>query len=289
MKSFRGKKALVTGAASGIGRALALALAKEGADLYLIDVDDANVQATAHDARTCGVEAITRHCDLTDPAQIAATVDAVLAHWGALNILINNAGISDRRKTHEVSDTEWDRMLAINLSAPIMLTRKLLPTLLANEAHVLNVCSIFGLVGTHKAAAYQTSKFGLVGFTSALRAEYGSPQFGVTALCPGFVRTPMMDRLNAMLARRAPPAWIFTTPETVAARALVGIGRDRGIVVVTPFARIYWLLGRLFPGLIDIVYRRPWRQRKKRAAVARELQQTIAHTTDAAPRRGHIT
>lgn len=289
MKSFRGKKALITGAASGIGRALALALAKEGADLYLVDIDDANVRATARDARSRGVEATTRHCDLTDPAQIIATVDAVLAHWGALNILINNAGISDRRKTHEVSDAEWDRMLAINLSAPIMLTRKLLPTLLANEAHVLNVCSIFGLVGTRKAAAYQTSKFGLVGFTTALRAEYGSPQFGVTALCPGFVRTPMMDRLNAMLAKRAPPDWIFTTAETVAARALDGIRHDRGIVVVTPFARIYWLLARLSPSLIDIGYRRPWRHRKKRAAVAQGTPQAVAPASETAPRRRHIT
>jgi short-subunit dehydrogenase len=285
MKSFRGKKALVTGAASGIGRALALALAKEGADLYLIDIDDANMQATAQEARSCGVEATTRHCDLTDPAQIAATVDAVIAQWGALNILINNAGISDRRKTHEVSDVEWDRMLAINLSAPILLTRKLLPTLLANEAHVLNVCSIFGLVGTRKAAAYQTSKFGLVGFTAALRAEYGSPQFGVTALCPGFVRTPMMDRLNAMLAKRVPPDWIFTTAETVAARALDGIRRNRGIVVITPFARIYWLLARLSPGLIDIAYRRPWRQRKSRAAATPEIHEAVAPATDPAARR----
>jgi 3-oxoacyl-[acyl-carrier protein] reductase len=196
MRTLRGKTALVTGAASGIGRAITIALARERADLYLVDIDDINLESAALEARSHGVAVVTRHCDLAEPTQITATVDTLLAHWGGrLNVLINNAGIADRCFTHEMSDAQWNRIIAVNLLAPIQLTRMLLPTLLANDAHLLNVCSIFGLVTTRKAAAYQTSKFGLVGFTTALRAEYGSPEFGVTALCPGFVKTPMMDRI----------------------------------------------------------------------------------------------
>ncbi len=161
-------------------------------------------------------------------------------------------------------DTEWDRIIAVNLLAPIALTRMLLPTLLANDAHLLNVCSIFGLTTTRKLAAYQTSKFGLVGFTAALRAEYGSPEFGVTALCPGFVQTPLMKRIADAHRYWVPSAWMYATPEKVAARALDAIRRNKGIVVVTPVARINWLIARLSPGLIDSLYRRPWRYWRKR-------------------------
>jgi len=261
MHTLRGKKALVTGAATGIGRAIAIGLAREGVHLYLVDVDDVSLESAARKARSHGVEVVTRHCDLADSAHLAATVEAVLAHWGHLNILINNAGIADRCHTHEMHDSEWDRIVTVNLLAPIALTRMLLPTLLANDAHLLNVCSIFGLTTTRKLAAYQTSKFGLVGFTAALRAEYGSPEFGVTAVCPGFVQTPLLKRIVDTRSRRVlvPPAWMVTTPEKVAARALDAIRKNKGIVVVTAFARINWLVARLSPGLIDFLNRRPWR------------------------------
>ena len=264
MNTLRGKKALITGAASGIGRAIAIGLAREAVHLYLVDVDDVSLESVAREARSHGIEVVTRCCDLADSAQIAATVEGVLAHWGHLNILINNAGIADRCHTHEMRDTEWDRIIAVNLLAPIALTRMLLPTLLANDAHLLNVCSIFGLTTTRKLAAYQTSKFGLVGFTAALRAEYGSPEFGVTALCPGFVQTPLMKRIADAHRYWVPSAWMYATPEKVAARALDAIRRNKGIVVVTPVARINWLIARLSPGLIDSLYRRPWRYWRKR-------------------------
>ena len=255
MHLLRGKKALVTGSASGIGRAITIALAKEGVDLYLVDIDDINLEAVAHEARSYGVEAVTRRCDLMDFGQIAATVESLLAHWGSLNILINNAGIFGRSRSHEMSDTQWDRIIAVNLLAPVALTRMLLPTLLANDAHVLNVCSFFGLVTNRKAAAYQTSKFGLVGFTTALRTEYCSPKFGVTALCPGFVRSPMLEKFASAQSDKVPPAWLLTTPEKVAVKALDAIRKNKGIVVITALARAGWLVARISPALIDFLWR----------------------------------
>ncbi len=258
MKVLRGKRALVTGAASGIGRSIALALAREGVDLYLVDIDDMKVDRVACDARRDGVEVRTAHCDLAQPEQITALVESVLSAWGELNILVNNAGVAHRGPTHEMTGDQWNEVLAVNLMAPIQLVREFLPTLQSNEAHILNVCSIFGLVSTRKAAAYQTSKFGLVGLSAALRAEYGSSRFGVTALCPGFVHTRLVDELDTREAEKL-PEWMFTELDTIAAAAIRAIRRNKGIVVVTALMRALWLLGRLSPAFVDWLNRRGWR------------------------------
>jgi 3-oxoacyl-[acyl-carrier protein] reductase len=263
MKIIRGKKALVTGAASGIGRAIALALAQEGASLCLLDMDGANLDATARDVSECGVAVVTRVCDLGRPDEVSAAVSFVRDTWDCLNILVNNAGIAFRGPTHDMSAEHWDRVIAVNLLAPIQLTRELLPMLRANEAHIVNVCSIFGLVTTRKAAAYQTAKFGLVGFTAALRSEYGGPDFGVTALCPGFVRTAMMEGVTESEPHKAPPGWMYANPKTVATKAVAAIRNNRGIVVVTTAARAGWWLARLSPGLVDWLTRRGWRDWRK--------------------------
>jgi short-subunit dehydrogenase len=257
MKVLRGKKAVVTGAASGIGRSIALALAREGVDLYLVDA--IKMDGVAREAGGYGIEVRTAHCDLAQPEQITAVVQRVLAEWGRLNILVNNAGVAHRGATHAMTADQWNRVLAVNLMAPIQLIRQFLPSLQSNEAHILNVCSIFGLVSTRKAAAYQTSKFGLVGLSAALRAEYGSSGFGVTALCPGFVHTPMVDELDASEAEKLPPEWMFADVDTVAAAAIRAIRRNKGIAVVTPMMRGLWLLGRLSPAFVDWLNRRGWR------------------------------
>jgi NAD(P)-dependent dehydrogenase (short-subunit alcohol dehydrogenase family) len=262
MQIIRGKKALVTGAASGIGRAIALALAREGADLYLVDIDAANLDAAAREAAGLGVAVASRVCDLTDPAQISAMVAAALSGFGALDILVNNAGVAYHGGTQAMSAEQWARVLSVNLLAPIQLVRELLPTLQGrSEAHILNVCSIFGLVAFRRLAAYQTSKYGLVGFTMALRAEYGRRHFGVTALCPGFVRTPMLATFatDDPGGERFPvPDWACTDAERVAARAIRAIRASEGIVVITPAAHVLWGLARLSPRLFDWLARHGW-------------------------------
>lgn len=254
MKIIRGRKALVTGAASGIGRAIALALAREGADLYLLDVDEAALALTARAAQDLGVNAESRLCDLSRPSEITASVRAMMAGFGAPHILVNNAGLAHYGATHAISAEQWERVMAVNLLAPIQLVRELLPALRAQEeAHILNVCSIFGLVPLRKGAAYQTTKFGLVGLSAALRAEYG-PELGVTALCPGFVRTALLETLasgDPHQRRPSVPAWLCTVPDKVAAAALRAIRTNKGIVVITPAARLAWWAVRLSPGLLD--------------------------------------
>lgn len=267
MRVIRGKKALVTGAASGIGRAIALALAKEGADLYLVDIDDVKLAATAREAQSFGVSVATSICDLAQPSQITATVKSLEARWGKLDILVNNAGVAYYGPTDQMTAEQWRWMLSINLLAPIQLGRELIPILAAQqEAHILNVCSILGLVPMRKVAAYQTTKFGLVGFSVALRAEYGRGQLGVTAFCPGFVRTSMLEGFatgSPEQRRHVVPAWACTTAEKVAARAVRAIRRNQGIVVMTPLARLWWWAARLFPGALNWLMRQGWRRRKR--------------------------
>jgi 3-oxoacyl-[acyl-carrier protein] reductase len=263
MQVIRGKKALVTGAAAGIGRAIALALAREGADIFLVDIDDVKLASVAREAQSFGVRVLTGVCDLTQPTQISATVKAVQTRWGELDILVNNAGVAYYGPTHEMTAEQWSSMLSINLLAPIQLTRELLPVLAAQEeAHILNVCSYLGLVPMRKAAAYQTTKFGLVGFSLALRAEYGRGQIGVTAFCPGFARTAMIETFaTGAPGQRRPvvPSWACTTAEKIAERAVEAIRRNQGIVVVTLLARLSWWTERFFPGALDWLMRKGWR------------------------------
>jgi 3-oxoacyl-[acyl-carrier protein] reductase len=258
MKTIRGKKALITGAASGIGRAIALALAQHGADLYLVDIDDARLSAVAEDAAQFSRQVITAHCDLLRPDQISTTVRAVLEAWGGVDILVNNAGVIYHGHMDRMSPDQWNQLLGINLLAPIQLTRELLPSLLARpEAHVVNVCSLAGLAAFSKLAAYQTSKYALVGLTESLRAEYCWRGLGATAVCPAFVKTPMLE---AEMERRGsrhrgrPSSWICATPEVVAAKSVQAIYRNQGLVLVTPLAYAMWYLKRFFPGLLDFVY-----------------------------------
>jgi 3-oxoacyl-[acyl-carrier protein] reductase len=264
MRIIRGKKALITGAASGIGRAIALALAREGADLCLVDINKDGLADVAREAGSHGVKVVTAVCDLSDPAQIEGIAANLRRRWNALNILVNNAGIAYYGNTHLMSREQWTRIMAVNLLAPIRLVHALLPLLLAAEdAHILNVCSMFGLATWRKAAAYQTSKFGLVGFSAALRAEYCSETFGVTALCPGFVQSSLLKAGETDNRERelAVPAWICASAEQTAAKAMRAIRRNQGVVLVTPAAHLYWRLARFFPGLVDWLMREGWRRR----------------------------
>jgi short-subunit dehydrogenase len=287
MRIIRGKKALVTGAASGIGRAIALALASEGADVFLVDINKDALAEVAREAGNHGVKVVTAVCDLSNPAQIEELGANLRRRWNGLNILVNNAGIAYYGHTHLMTGEQWQRIMAVNLLAPIRLVHEVLPLLLvAEEAHILNVSSMFGLATWRKTAAYQTSKFGLVGFSAALRAEYCSDTFGVTALCPGFVHSSLLEAGETDNADRqlAVPNWICASAEQTAAKAIRAIRRNRGIVLVTPAAHFYWRLSRFFPGLVDWLTREGWR-RRGRPKIPADRETTSASANNAVPGR----
>ncbi len=268
MRELRGKTALVTGAASGIGRAIALRLAAEGVNLFVVDVNDVGLANVADEARAAGVQAIARRCDVSEPREVSATVAEILSRWGGVDILVNNAGITYYGRTEQMSAEHWDQLVRVNLLSHIQFTRELLPSLLARpEAHVLNVCSMFGLVGMPKLAAYSTTKFGLVGFTEALRAEYGRDGLGVTALCPGFVDTNLFASAplgESQKGPKIPPAIFCTSPEKVARAAVKAIRRNHRMVVMTPAAWLLVSVKRFLPSVMDFAFHLGRRKRIER-------------------------
>ena len=267
MRIIRGRRAVVTGAASGIGRAIALRLAEEGADLFLIDRNSENLNVVVWEAESRGVAVTRAVCDLTIPAEVTKMIAQLRTKWNEVNILANCAGVACYGPLHLTTEDVWRRTMAVNLLAPIQMVHELLPILLvAEEAHILNLCSFMGLVPWRNVPIYQASKYDLVGITLALRNDYYRTNFGVTALCPGFVRTPMLMNLKDPEAHRSAPTFprlLSTTPEAVASKAIDAIRRNRGLVVVTPFAKMVWHATRLFPSLIDWLNREGWRQRHR--------------------------
>lgn len=257
MKHLQGKRALVTGAASGIGRAMALEFARQGTNLLLADRDQAGMIRTAMEVRAIGVEVETFHYDAEQPQQIVALAEFAKSLADGIDILVNNAGVTYRGSTDRMTAEHWERMLAINLYAPIRLTHELLPHFLKRrEVHVLNVCSVLGLVGMPKVCAYNTAKFGLVGYTESLRSEYGVQGIGVTALCPGLVRTNLFSSSmsNGHEREKTPPRWTTTTPERVAKAGVRAVRKNRARVVMEPLARVMFAFKRFLPGVMDLAF-----------------------------------
>lgn len=282
MRVIRGRKALVTGAAAGLGRAIALRLAAEGADVYLLDIDEPGLAKVVAEVEALGVQAIGAYCDVSQQSNIDAAVDQVLERWGGVDILVNNAGVGYYGPTEKMTPAQWDWLLAINLHAPIRFTCRLLPVLLGRaEAHVLNVVSICGLVAGGRFNAYHTSKFGLVGFSEALRAEYGRMGLGVTAICPGPVITDLYKSAPCGKEGRetpTPPRLLCTTIDRVAKKSIRAIYRDQRLPLVGYTAYALYYLKRLAPGLLDGVQRigRRRKLRKKAAQWAADRQREAA-------------
>jgi NAD(P)-dependent dehydrogenase (short-subunit alcohol dehydrogenase family) len=268
MKTLKGRNAFLTGAASGIGRSLAIALAAQGCHLYLVDIDEKGLLNLEQELATSQVRVWTRTCNLTDRDAVSCVIREAQSASGGIDLLINNAGVAYYGPTHLMTQQQWDWVMTINLLAPIQITQEFLPFLMQRpDPHIVNMCSISGLVAGGRFAAYHTSKYGLVGFTESLRAEYGRHGMGVTAICPGPVKTNLYDSAASGRPGRAvpaPPAWLCATPERVAAITLKAILRDRRQVLITPAAHALFQLKRFVPGLIDFANRFSMRQIRKR-------------------------
>jgi NAD(P)-dependent dehydrogenase (short-subunit alcohol dehydrogenase family) len=193
MRRFEDKVVLVTGAASGIGRATAERLAAEGASLFCVDVQPRGLDEVVGAIRAQGGQAIAHTCDLSDPTAPAAAVAAALKALGKLDVLCNIAGIVRMDKTHELALADWNRVIAINLTATFLMCQAAIPHLLERRGNIVNTASTAGIQGMPWGAAYGSSKAGVIGLTRALAVEYGKQGLRVNAICPGSVETPMMN------------------------------------------------------------------------------------------------
>ncbi len=257
---FRGGVALVTGAASGIGRALALDLAARGCHLALVDKNEAGLQAVAADARRHVAEVSAHTVDLARTETLSALVADVMSVHERLTLLVNNAGAGLEGTFEEVTLEEFEWLMNINFRAVVTLTKTCLPYLLnekngANEAHLVNVSSIFGIVAPPGNVAYSASKFAVRGFTEALRHELAG-RVGVTVVHPGGVKTNIA--LGARIAAAADQEAarqgmqrfaenVKTTPEAAAGAVLDAVRRRRGRVLVGADAHLIEAVQRAAP------------------------------------------
>jgi 3-oxoacyl-[acyl-carrier protein] reductase len=221
-RQIAGQAALVTGAASGMGRATALLFADEGARVAVVDRDGPGAKRVAEEIRAAGGEAADFALDVTDASAVQHVAHEAAARFGRLDVLVNNAGVSLPAAIESESfEACWERTLAVNLTAHTLLIRACLPHLRAHGAgRIVNVASTEALGATAGLSAYTASKHGVVGLTRALAVELGASGVTVNCVCPGPVHTGMTavipDEAKRKFARRRVPLRRYGEPEEVA-------------------------------------------------------------------------
>ena len=201
MSRFDGKSVLVTGGASGIGRAAALAFAAEGGRVLVVDQNGEGAHATAEDIRAAGGHAEAMRADISDYGQCAAMVSRAMQAFGSLHVAFNNAGIpgSMTKAVHEYELHEWNQMLAVNLTGVFHCLKAEVPAMLASRGGaIVNTASVAGLVAAKHMASYISAKHGVVGLTRAAALDLIGQGIRVNAVCPGAVHTAMLEPVMAI-------------------------------------------------------------------------------------------
>lgn len=211
MKRLEGKVALVTGGAMGIGKSTCVLMAREGAEIAVTDVDDVAGKQTVEEIRAGNGSATYWHLDVSHEEQVRQVFEAVENQLGAVNVLVNNAGISGANKpTHEITEEEWDRVMAVNVKGVFLCTKYAIPQMKrAGGGSIINLSSIYGLVGGADVPPYHASKGAVRLMTKNDALLYAPDAIRVNSIHPGFIRTPMVENHLASM------------PDPQAARAAV--------------------------------------------------------------------
>ena len=260
--NLKGRTAVVTGAAGGIGGGIAMALARRGCHLALADIDDAALAETAAGIARKGdpkdkIRISRHHLDVADHAAVAALPARVTAEHGAVDVLVNNAGVAVGGTFLEIAASDFDWLFGINFQGVVQMTRAFLPLLQKSEdARLINISSLFGLIAPPGQTAYCASKFAVRGFSEALRHELAGSTVGVTVVHPGGVATSIANnaRLPRSLSeeeaakRRKSVNVVLTMPPETAGEIIVrGVERRKPRILVGRDAQFLALVERLMP------------------------------------------
>jgi butyryl-CoA dehydrogenase len=267
MKDFRDRVAAITGAGSGIGRALAQDLARRGAHLALSDIDEDGLAETVTSCEGFGVKVTAQRVDVASRDAVFAWADQVVADHGKVNLIFNNAGVALGATIEAMSGEDFVWLMDINFWGVVHGTQAFLPHLrAAGEGHVVNVSSVFGLISVPSQSAYNASKFAVRGFTDALRMELEIAGGGVssTTVHPGGIRTNIarnarMDASVAAMAGDSEKAWrdfdkiARTSPEKAARQILAAVAQDKRRALIGPDAKVIDFISRLPAGVYQRV------------------------------------
>lgn len=261
MSAFRERVALVTGAGSGIGAALARELAARGAQVVLADVDLPRAEAHAVALREGGGNARAIALDVSDENAFVAACDDVREREGAIDFLFNNAGIAVGGDVLDIAPDDWRRIVAVNLWGVVNGVRAVYPAMAARRSgHIVNTASVAGLVPFAPMTPYAMTKHAVVGLSLSLRAEAAALGVRVTAACPGFIETGIyaaarVARVDGERASRQLAMFRPMRADRAARRILDGVARNRALLVFPLHARVLWWLSRVSPALLGPVGR----------------------------------
>jgi NAD(P)-dependent dehydrogenase (short-subunit alcohol dehydrogenase family) len=254
---FAGKRCFLTGAASGIGRATALRLASQGAELYLTDRNADGLLQTVADARALGA-AVPEHraLDIADYHDVASFAADIHAKHQSMDVVMNIAGVSAWGTVDRLTHEQWSKMIAINLMGPIHVIETFVPPMVTagQGGHLVNVSSAAGLVALPWHAAYSASKFGLRGLSEVLRFDLARHRIGVSVVVPGAVNTPLVNTVEIAGVDRDDPKvsrWIdrfsghAVSPERAAEKILVGVAKNRFLIYTSADIRALYAFKRL--------------------------------------------
>lgn len=267
VSDLRGKRCLITGAASGIGRATALAAASRGVELFLTDLNADQLEETrAEIERRGGVVHGTRAFDITNHDAIFAFAEEVHGSHGSVDVVMNIAGVSTWGPIDQLEHSDWEKMIGINLLGPISVMEAFVPPMIeaGRGGHVVNVSSAAGLIALPWHAAYSASKFGLRGVSEVLRFDLERHGIGVSLVCPGAVATPLVGTLEVRGVDQEHPAFRAAaadfekravTPEQVAEKIVEGIEKNRYLVFTSTDIRFAYWWKRKFSPAYEIAMR----------------------------------
>jgi 3-oxoacyl-[acyl-carrier protein] reductase len=228
------KIALITGGARGIGRAIALCFAKEGADIVIWDVNIQEAEKTCQDIEALGSKAFAQAVDVTDYEKVEEATNKILDKYGKVDILVNNAGITKDNLLLRMSEADWDAVINVNLKGTFNCTKAVSKLMIKQRyGKIINIASIIGMIGNAGQANYSASKAGIIALTKTTAKELASRNINVNAVAPGFIQTEMTAKLPQGLKekmRGAIPAGRFGSPDDVAGVCLFLASEEAGYI-----------------------------------------------------------